>query len=766
MLPFEDDQEALQLGGPIVRMFRTGLARVPDQHGLLVAVRRLRAGGTTLHALAAAMAVSPEFLARHGPDAPADAFFLKSLFRSAFGRDPDPAAIKTLVGPTGTARAAMLLAVSESAEAKRLIQVAPALFPDGLPPDDPLAYQLWLQQHRDAEGGDLREMERLLESSLEILGEPTLVSLLIPVEPIRPDLLLETLAAVQRQVWPAWEALLLCADDLPPHARRAAEDAARRIPGVRIVTADSGSDSSAAGGIALANAGLHAAKGALCGFLDAGDVLADTALLELAAEFAAHPDAVLTYADEDQVDGAGRRTAPVFKGDWSWDLALAGDIVGQPALYRTRRLLDCGGLQPAAAPHERYDLMLRATRDAREGDAVRHLPRVLLHRGRGGSRNRPPPFPERTTAQPDMRAVAERCLAASSGTTLRLGMAERAGGAWPAVSAVLPARPPLVTVIMPIRDRPELLETCATGVLDRTDYPAIELIVADNGSAEPETRRLLRRLERDARVRVLPLPGAFNWSLLNNAAAREARGDVLLLLNNDIEVVDPGWLAPLVAHAMRPEVGAAGARLLYPGPDQRLQHGGIALNRDESAVHLLHYATPERAGYRGALVLTRPTGAVTGACLATRKAVFEEVGGLDERLRVAWNDVDYCLRVRARGLQVVWTPDSTLLHLELATRGRDMDPQQVARHEGEHSRFLRTWRDAATHDPFLNPNLRATADGDVVLGTPVPPRSSPEPRGGELRVRPGAAAAGVTPGAGSEPDATAAAVGSLDSRDG
>src|SRR5690606_39042414 len=216
---------------------------------------------------------------------------------------------------------------------------------------------------------------------------------------------------------------------------------------------------------------------------------------------------------------------------------------------------------------------------------------------------------------------------------------------WP-----VPAPAPLVSVIVPTRDRAELMATCADGVLSRTDYPNLELLIVDNGSVEPETAALFERLRADPRVRVIPDPAPFNYSRLNNLAARQARGEVLVLLNNDIDVIGPGWLRELVGQAMRPDVGAAGARLLFV--DGRVQHAGIALGVGGVASYYHPFVERQARGYRDALVLVREVSAVTGACLALRREVYERVGGLEEEhLAVAFNDVDLCLKIREAGLR-------------------------------------------------------------------------------------------------------------------
>ncbi len=401
---------------------------------------------------------------------------------------------------------------------------------------------------------------------------------------------------------------------------------------------------------------------------------------------------------------------PRLKPDWSSDLALAGDLAGQPALFSLARLREIGGIDPASAPHHRYALLLRATAGV-PPHLLRHLPAVLYHRGRMRL-DRPAPFPTLTAADPAVGRLVNAELA-RSGSDLRVEPVARAGGSGLAVVPA-PEKRPLVSVIIPTKDAFKLLARTARDLLDKTDYDQIELVLMDNGTSSSRAQSLLRRLAQDRRVRVIAAPGPFNWSKLNNQGVAELQGPVLLLLNNDVEVIEPGWLGELVAQAMRADVGVVGARLLYPGADQRLQHGGIALGRGGTATHIMRHATPDQAGPYGELAMTRDVAAVTGACLMIRRDVFDAVGGIDETLRVTWSDIDLCLRVRDAGYRVVWTPDATLIHLELATRGRDVSAAAIARHEGEQAAVRHRWGRLAEADPFLNPALEATETAIVL----------------------------------------------------
>jgi GT2 family glycosyltransferase len=281
-------------------------------------------------------------------------------------------------------------------------------------------------------------------------------------------------------------------------------------------------------------------------------------------------------------------------------------------------------------------------------------------------------------------------------------------------------------VIIPTRDRGELLGPCVRGVLERTDYPAVEVLIVDNDSADPATHELLDRLVADPRVRLLRCPGPFNYPALNNLAAREARGEILLLLNNDTLVIEPGWLHELVSHAARPGIGAVGAKLLYA--DRTVQHAGVVLGvgigPDTVAGHYGLGSGETDPGTFGWLSIARSVSAVTAACLAVKRSDYLRVGGMDEaNLRVAFNDVDFCLRLRAVGLRNVFTPHARMLHFESKSRGYEDTPERQARF-GSEIRFMRAkWGKALDSDPAWNPNLSLVEPNHSFARTPRRERS-------------------------------------------
>jgi GT2 family glycosyltransferase len=471
------------------------------------------------------------------------------------------------------------------------------------------------------------------------------------------------------------------------------------------------------------NSALALASGEFVALMDHDDVLPEHALYEIAVEINAHPEADLIYSDEDKIDGHGRRFEPYFKTDWNPELLLSHNMVSHLGVYRRSIVEKIGGMRVGFEGSQDYDLVLRASEETTP-DRIRHIPAVLYHwrqKTAGGS------FSESAMercAEAARRAVAEHLH--RTGVVGATVETQPNAPAWVYVRRALPDPAPLVSVIVPTRDRAELLERCVEGLLHRTDYPALEVLIVDNGSVQARTLELFARLQADPRVRVLHKPGPFNYSALNNQAAKEAKGDILLLLNNDIEVIGDWWLREMVCQAVRPEIGAVGARLLYG--DGRVQHGGVILGvggRPGVAGHLYHGAASGDTGYFGHLRLARHVSAVTAACLALRRSVFEEVGGLDaENLAVAFNDVDLCLKIRDRGYGVIWTPLAELYHLESASRGADTRPGGVVeRFQREVDHMRERWGDVLDNDPFYGPNFDRM-HGDYRLASP-PLRTRP-----------------------------------------
>jgi GT2 family glycosyltransferase len=438
--------------------------------------------------------------------------------------------------------------------------------------------------------------------------------------------------------------------------------------------------------------------------LDGDEILAPHALYMAAAALECDPGLDGLYADEDRLDQRDRHRAPLFKPDWSPNLLLGWDYIGGFVVLRQSLLtsVDKDAERPSAA--SRYALLLSLAAGPKT-PRIAHLPWILVHRRDEGD-----PGPQ--TAETMVLAATQHCRRLGLSAQV-LPLPGRAG--LRRVRLALPNPAPRVSVIIPTRDRVELLAQCVDGLLDATDYPDLEIIIVDNGSRAAETRAYLDKVA-GLGVKVLRDDSPFNYAALNNRAAAQASGQVLLLLNNDIKVIHGDWLTEMVGHALRADVGAVGAKLYFP--DDTIQHAGVVIGLGGVAGHLHHGVA--RADSRAELHLLREVSAVTAACLATRAEVFRAVGGFDaDRLAVAFNDVDLCLKIRRLGLKILWTPFAELYHFESASRGSDLAPDKIERFRTEHRAMQALWGATLADDPFYSPNR--TQDG-CDGGLAFPPR--------------------------------------------
>lgn len=487
-----------------------------------------------------------------------------------------------------------------------------------------------------------------------------------------------TLRSLQEQVYGNWEAICLNEDlDIPearPRIRRASRSELDRLAS-------------------------EYPPDALFTFVEAGDVLSSTALLHLAEAAVENPEFALIYSDEDRIElKSGLRAMPYMKGAWSTDLALVQDYATRLALIRRNSTGTSLPSDAAAVYRATIGAALSGT------DKVVHLPFVLYHRSVANVR------------PADLSDAVEDLIESTpelSGTKLLHGDDGRLKIAWP-----IPEPAPLVSLIVPTRDQVDLLRVCVDGLLHETDYKNLEVLIADNDSQEEATKLYLEKVGTHPRVRVIPCPGPFNFSSINNLAATQAKGSLIGLINNDLKVLNPNWLSEMVSHAVRPDVGIVGAKLLYE--DGSIQHAGVTLGIG-LASHLYKSFPGEAEGRNGRLVYPQDVSAVTAACLLMRRDVWDEVGGLDEEFPVAYNDVDLCLKVRVAGYRVLWTPDATVYHLESRSRGKDVTAERRERLNRDKERLEERWGDLLTSDPFHSPNLSAK---HVDARLSIPPRVS------------------------------------------
>jgi GT2 family glycosyltransferase len=675
----------------IVQSYRIALGRTPEPSALAHWTRFLNDGHSFLE-MAAEIVASPEFAVANGSSRNGRLATILSLFRRSAGRQLTRAEKADVVANWLMLRSAekVVFHLCRSRLDNSGSLLFPLLYPAGANTTDDTAYRYWVA-----------DFERLLEAQGEQHFEyyPTF-SLIVSPASTGLEGLTKSIGSVLAQRYSRWE-LLICAD--PGRAAfgpSSPQVLSRHDSRIRFIDCLSGTDTP--------DSVLELASGEFVAWLDPGDSLSPWALSEVVRDLQEHPQTLLLYTDEDLVDAEGQLSSPVFKTQWNPDLLLAGDWVGSLAVLRRSRVLQVG-LRRGCDPFDRFDLLLRYV-DSLDPELIRHVAGPYYHR-RHTDNEVPRRFPDQiaNVGTPELKCIVERHLSESK-SEIRLRSSVLGGRWWPRPVFPLPSSAPLVSVIIPTRDMPELLGQCLQGVLSRTDYPDLEVLIIDNDSSAIGTRLLFSQLSSDKRVKILPFPGDFNWSAANNMGADAAQGSVLVFLNNDIEITDSGWLREITSHVVRPSVGVVGAKLNYR--DDRLQHGGMACDGHDNCVHIYRFADPDDPGHLGQLALTRDVFAVTGACMAVRKDVFCELGGFESRaLKVTWSDVDLCLKARARKLRVVWTPFAKLRHLECATRGHDTSPERIRRFSKEQDYMRATWGCALREDPFVNPYLAATESG-------------------------------------------------------
>lgn len=568
----------------------------------------------------------------------------------------------------------------------------------------PDTYGIWIQRFDTRHPAD----EAAIRAHCARLAWKPKISVVMPVWNTPETYLRAAIESILAQLYPDWE--LCIADDAStkPHVNTVLREFAARDSRIKLVThAQNGRIARAS------NSALALATGEFIALMDHDDTLANHALYMIAAELNTHPDADILYSDEDKMDEDGDRFDPFFKPDWDPERIYAQNYINHLGVYRTSLVRDLGGFREGFEGSQDYDLALRAVARTR-ADRIRHIPVVLYH-----WRIFPNALTFSMTQRDKATDAARRALRehfAEKGETVEIASDDIALTYRVRRPVFVPA--PRVSLIVPTRDRLSLLKPCIEDLLNKTDYPDVEVIIVDNGSTEPETLAFLAAIAAHPKVRVLRIEGPFNFSALNNSAARIATGEILGFINNDIAVIAPDWLHEMVSQLTPQDVAVVGAKLYY-GNDT-LQHGGVVLGIGGVAGHAEKHAARKAFGYFGQLQATRSISAVTAACMLIRRKVFEEVGGFDEvNLAVAFNDVDLCLKVRAAGHRIVWTPYAALYHLESASRGADTDPAKAKRFEREVLYMLRRWGPVLEQDPYYNPNLALTSES---LSYASPPR--------------------------------------------
>jgi len=540
-------------------------------------------------------------------------------------------------------------------------------------------YQIWLRNSQLT-----GEIARKMREGIAGFRYTPNISLLMPICDTGREWVEKAIDSLIQQVYPNWELCVAVGESETKHVGKILEEyQTKNIP---LKVANPGVSADIA---AVLNAGLSLTTGEFIGFLYPDDELSPNAIYEVVEVLNKDSRADLIYTDEDQKDLNGRRVEPFFKPDWSPDLFLSMNYLGRLNVVRKSLLSEVGGFRSGFGGSEEYDLLLRVTEKTNK---IVHIAKPLYSRRRIPRSG----VPEKEAYN---RESARKALQHALKRRQVKGQVLDGYGGHYRVKYDISGRP-LITIIVPTRDRVSLLKRCIESIESKTTYENYEIIVVDNNSTDRDTLRYLDR----SKHRVLRFDESYNFSRINNFAVRNAKGEHLLFLNNDTEVIEPAWLEAMLEHSQRPEVGVVGALLLYPRnhPTSRegtIQHAGIVLGICGVSGHAFRNLPMIDVNYFDLHRVIRNCSAVTFACAMMRRNLFEQLGGLDESLPVSYNDIDLCLRIRERGYLIVSTSYAVLYHHELATRGRLHPPE-------DETTIINRWGDIILRgDPYYNVNL-------------------------------------------------------------
>ena len=504
--------------------------------------------------------------------------------------------------------------------------------------------------------------------------------------------LIKAIDSVRNQIYTNWE--LCIADDASPrpHIRPLLESYQSKDKRIKVVFREKNGHISNA-----SNSAIEIAQGEFIALLDHDDEIPPHALARIVDAIRATPDANIVYTDEDKIDEDGQRGHPHFKSDWNPDLLNGQNFVSHFGTYRRSVVESVGRFRTGYEGAQDWDLALRVSEQSRP-DQILHVPEVLYHwRMIAGS------TATNITEKDYAHTIAGKVL---QNHFDRIGQPINLlpiGNAYWRSAYPVPTPQPKVSIIIPSRDRIDILRPCIQSIQEKTTYKNYEIVIVDNETTDTETLQYLEDIQSD-QVRVERHPGPFNFAALNNTAVRNSTAQIICLLNNDITVITPEWLDELVSHASRPEIGIAGAKLYYP--HDHIQHSGIVMGLGGIAGEAFKKLHRSHDGYIHRAFLVSNFSAVTGACFVFKKTLWEEIDGLrEEDIPNAFGDVDFCLRAKAAGYRTLFTPFAELYHHESCSRGNDMVPEKVEAFKKAISYMENNWASVIHRDPYYNPNL-------------------------------------------------------------
>ncbi|MCP3921791.1 MAG: glycosyltransferase family 2 protein [Desulfobacterales bacterium] len=549
-------------------------------------------------------------------------------------------------------------------------------------------YKNWILQNEFKKYSNRNEISEQIN---QFYYKP-LISIIVPVYNTDETYLRLCIESVLNQSYKNWE--LCIADDASSqkHVIKILKEYAQKEIRIKYTVRRTNGHISEA-----SNSALALAQGEFVALLDHDDELFPHALFEVVKELNQYPEADIIYSDEDKIDEKGNRFNPHFKSDWNPALLYSQNYVSHLGVYRTEIIEKIGGFRKGFEGSQDYDLLLRSVAET-SAEKIRHIPWVLYHwRAIEGSTALASEEKDYTT-KAGIKALKDYFSKQDKKTTV--------------VSGLLPntykvnyeiINQPLVTLLIPTRDRYDILSQCVDSIINKTTYKNYEIIVLDNQSSDPKTLDYFDKLKNTSNIRILRYDKPFNFSAINNYGVQHAAGSIIGLFNNDIEVISPHWLDEMVSLAIQDENGCVGAKLYYS--NDTLQHAGVLLGVGGVGGHSHKHFKRSDPGYFGRLTVRQNFSAVTAACLLVRKEIYNMVNGLDQKLAIAFNDVDFCLRVREAGYKNIWTPYAELYHHESVSRGNEDTPEKQLRFQGEVNYMKKHWGCLLEKDPYYNPHL-------------------------------------------------------------
>jgi len=552
-------------------------------------------------------------------------------------------------------------------------------------------YTSWIKKYDIPSPAKLEKIGQMQS----VLSEKPLISVIMPVFNPNTAWLIKAIESVCQQSYPFWE--LCIADDASsyPEIHNILSRYEKNDPRIKVVYRSTNGHIAA-----CSNSALEIATGNWIALLDHDDEISSTALFWVVDAINRNPTVKLIYSDEDKIDKSGNRSDPYFKSDWNPDLFYAQNMFSHLGVYNADLVRQVGGFREGFDGSQDYDLVLRCTERICANE-IFHIPRVLYH---WRIHNESTAYS--VESKPYAMVVGEKALNEHFQRTKISAKALLVGYGYK-ITYALPEKPPMVSIIIPTRNGLDLLRVCIESIVKLTTYPDFEVIVIDNGSDDHGTLDYFGQITgEDSRIRVIRMDQPFNYSSLNNQAVKEARGEYIALVNNDIRVINAEWLTEMMGLTVQPGVGAVGAKLLYP--NDTIQHAGIILGLGFHGIAGCAHNRIDKGnkGYFGRASLTNSFSAITAACMVVRKSIFEEMNGFNENeLPVSYNDVDFCLRLLEAGYRNVYTPYAELYHNESASRGKIINHDEHIRMEAENDYFRQRWSHLLLNDPAYNPNL-------------------------------------------------------------